>query len=76
MEVIYDTHSVRTNPGATLAGTSGQSEPWGRCTPSRGAAEQAKVPTPSSGGFGLREGPKSYPAMFRAILDINLLLWL
>ena len=41
-----------------------------------GAAEQAKVPAPSSGGFGLREGPKSYPAEFRPILGINLLLWL
>ncbi len=42
----------------------------------RGAAVQAKVPSPSSGGFCLREGLKSYPAMFRAILGINLLLWL
>ena len=39
--------------------------------PPRGAAEQAKVPAPSNGGFCLREGLKSYPAVFCAILGIN-----
>ena len=29
--------------------------------PPRGLLQQAKVPTPSSGGFCPREGPKSYP---------------
>ena len=42
--------------------------------PLRGAAEQAKLPALSSGGFGLREGPKSYPAVFHAILGTNLLM--
>ena len=75
MEVIYDTHSIRTNPGPLWLAQVASQNPGGG-VPLRGAAEQAKVPAPSSGGFGLREGPKSYPAVFRAILGINLLLWL
>ena len=71
VKVIYDTHSVRTKAVVKLA------EPLGRANGGSvplGAAEQAKEPAASSGGFGLREGPKSYPAMFHAILGINLVL--
>ena len=72
MEVIYDTHCVQ--PWDHLGWHKWPVRTQGEVYLLRGAIEQAKVPMPISGGFCLREGPKSCSDVLRAILGINLLL--